>query len=386
MHQNASTGRIIFLISSVVIISLILWNTLVFFNQLKDNERAKMQIWAEAQREVASSGIDINASLSEIALRVIQGNTTTPMISYSPQSDSYDSKNLDSLLLNSPKKRDALIAKFTSEYKPLEVRYEDELIQKIYYGNSPLINKLKFYPAILILILVLLSIALYYFNQTAKSAIQNKLWAGMAKETAHQIGTPLSSLVGWTEILKTENVNPEYIEEMGKDIKRLEMITDRFSKVGSMPKLKKMDIVTETHSAFDYLKSRSSKLINFSIKAPKDPIYVDLNSQLYGWTIENLVKNGIDAMKGKGDISVLVEMTGNNALVYVSDTGKGIPKRNQKRIFSPGFTTKKRGWGLGLSLAKRIIEEYHNGKIRVLKSSPKDGTTFLISIKLSDTI
>ncbi|WP_308645049.1 sensor histidine kinase [Patiriisocius marinistellae] len=345
-----------------------------------------MQIWAAAQQEIASSEVDINANLSETALRVIQGNTTTPMVRYSHSDNEYDSRNIDSLTFNNLKKREKLIAQFTSEYKPLEIKYGGQIIQTIYYGNSPLINKLKYYPAILILILLLLSIAIYYFNQTAKSAEQNKLWAGMAKETAHQIGTPLSSLVGWTEILKSEDVNPEYIEEMDKDIKRLEIITDRFSKVGSMPKLKKTDIVAETHDAYDYLKSRSSKLINFSIKVPTNPIYVNLNSQLFGWTIENLVKNGIDAMKGKGDISVVVEMTGDNALVYVTDTGKGIPKRNHKKIFTPGFTTKKRGWGLGLSLAKRIVEEYHNGKIRVLKSNPKEGTTFLIAIKLSDTI
>ncbi|GEQ84599.1 two-component sensor histidine kinase [Patiriisocius marinistellae] len=386
MQQNASVGRIVFLISSVIIISLILWNTFTFFNQLKNNERTKMQIWAAAQQEIASSEVDINANLSETALRVIQGNTTTPMVRYSHSDNEYDSRNIDSLTFNNLKKREKLIAQFTSEYKPLEIKYGGQIIQTIYYGNSPLINKLKYYPAILILILLLLSIAIYYFNQTAKSAEQNKLWAGMAKETAHQIGTPLSSLVGWTEILKSEDVNPEYIEEMDKDIKRLEIITDRFSKVGSMPKLKKTDIVAETHDAYDYLKSRSSKLINFSIKVPTNPIYVNLNSQLFGWTIENLVKNGIDAMKGKGDISVVVEMTGDNALVYVTDTGKGIPKRNHKKIFTPGFTTKKRGWGLGLSLAKRIVEEYHNGKIRVLKSNPKEGTTFLIAIKLSDTI
>jgi signal transduction histidine kinase len=153
--------------------------------------------------------------------------------------------------------------------------------------------------------------------------------------------------------------------------------------VGSAPKLERKDIVTETVEAYDYLKSRSSRLINFDINIPSNPVYVDLNTQLFGWTIENLVKNGIDSMKGKGDISVLVETNDKNALIFITDTGKGIPKKNQKRIFTPGFTTKKRGWGLGLSLAKRIIEEYHVGKIRVLKSSPKKGTTFVISLKLA---
>jgi two-component system, sporulation sensor kinase D len=204
----------------------------------------------------------------------------------------------------------------------------------------------------------------------------------MAKETAHQIGTPLSSLVGWAEILKTENVNPEYIIEMEKDISRLETITERFSKIGSIPKLEKKDLVAETKAAFDYLKRRHSKLIKFELTVPKESVFVLLNPQLYGWTIENLVKNGIDAMKGKGTISISIETNSKDALIHISDTGKGIPKRNFKKIFAPGHTSKKRGWGLGLSLSKRIISEYHNGKIRVLKSSTEQGTVMEIALRL----
>lgn len=206
----------------------------------------------------------------------------------------------------------------------------------------------------------------------------------MAKETAHQIGTPLSSLVGWAEILKTENVNPEYIKEIEKDIDRLETITERFSKVGSIPSLKKADIVAETRDSYEYLKSRTSKLINFSLITPDEPIYVQLNPQLFSWTIENLVKNGIDAMKGKGDITIAIEQNNKNALISISDTGKGISKKNFKRVFTPGFTSKKRGWGLGLSLAKRIITEYHNGKIRVSKSTLGKGTTMEIALKIAN--
>ncbi len=190
----------------------------------------------------------------------------------------------------------------------------------------------------------------------------------MAKETAHQIGTPLSSLVGWTEILKSENVNPEYITEMEKDISRLETITDRFSKIGSVPNLEQHDLVEETKATFYYLQKRTSKLINFQLNVPEKPIYVEMNPQLFSWTIENLVKNGIDAMKGKGKITISIEQNSKYAFLHITDTGKGLTKSEFKRIFTPGYTTKKRGWGLGLSLAKRIIEEYHNGKIRVLKS------------------
>ena len=384
MQQNTSIVRWVFIAATAIVVGLILWNTLAFFNELKENERQKMQIFAEAFKEVSSSTILINANISKISTEAIRLNSTTPMISFSYADSIYNSKNIDERILKSPSKRDALIKEFKSEYKPLELKYEGKIFQTVYFGNSPLINKLKYYPAILIVILMLFVTVIYYFNETAKSSIQNKLWAGMAKETAHQIGTPLSSLVGWTEILRSENVNPEYILEMEKDINRLETITDRFSKVGSKPKLARRDIVSETILAYDYLKSRSSKLIRFKISTPNTPIYVQLNSQLFGWTIENLVKNGIDAMKGKGDIEVIVETSPKNALIYISDTGKGIPKRYHKKIFTTGFTSKKRGWGLGLSLAKRIVHQYHSGNIRVLKSVQDKGTTFVISLPLTD--
>jgi two-component system, sporulation sensor kinase D len=384
MQNRTSLTRWLFMLVSITIISLILWNTYAFFNQLKENERSKMKIWAAAQEEFQK--IDLgNGEINKIVLDILQSNTTTPMIVYTHKEDSYVVRNIvenekDTTKLR--KHRKALTEKFTSEYKPIKVTYKDEVLQTIYYGNSPIINKLKYYPAVLILIIALSFLALYLFYQTAKSSEQNKLWAGMAKETAHQIGTPLSSLVGWAEILKTENVNPEYIIEMEKDISRLETITERFSKIGSIPKLEKKDLVAETKAAFDYLKRRHSKLIKFELTVPKESVFVLLNPQLYGWTIENLVKNGIDAMKGKGTISISIETNSKDALIHISDTGKGIPKRNFKKIFAPGHTSKKRGWGLGLSLSKRIISEYHNGKIRVLKSSTEQGTVMEIALRL----
>lgn len=203
----------------------------------------------------------------------------------------------------------------------------------------------------------------------------------MAKETAHQIGTPLSSLIGWTELLKTEAANPTYISEMEKDIHRLETITERFSKIGSIPLLKPTDIVNATKESFDYLESRSSKLITFTINAPKNAILVALNPELFSWTIENLVKNGIDAMKGEGHVEISIQASELMVLIDISDTGKGLSKKLFKRIFETGYTSKKRGWGLGLSLSKRIIDEYHNGKIKVLESEIGKGTTFRISLK-----
>lgn len=384
MFRNKILTRWGFILASLLIISLILWNTFIFFNQLKENERRKMEIWAVAQEELAQSHAGEGNSLSETALTIIQSNSSTPMILHTLKENIYTGRNIDEKILLDEKARQKKIEQFISEYKPLEVTYKDQVLSIIYFGNSPLINKLKFYPMVLILIIFLFVLAIYLFYKTSKSAEQNRLWAGMAKETAHQIGTPLSSLVGWTEILKSENVNPEYIGEMEKDISRLETITDRFSKIGSMPKLEVCDLVEETTTTFNYLKRRTSKLIEFELIVPDAPIFIHMNPQLFSWTLENLVKNGIDAMRGKGKITIAIERNTKYALVHIADTGKGLTKKEFRRIFSPGYTTKKRGWGLGLSLAKRIVEEYHNGKIKVLKSVPNQGTTLEIALKLEN--
>lgn len=383
MLKNNSFNRWLLFISSVGIIFLIIWNTFSFFKILKENERIKMEIWATAQEDIKKSD-QLKLSFSETSLEVLQSNTTTPMISYSPKEETYIHRNISKSEINTAEKRKELINRFTEEYEPIEVFYNNELLQIIYFGNSPLINKIKYYPIALIFIMLLFFFAIYFFFRTARASEQNKLWAGMAKETAHQIGTPLSSLVGWTEILKSENVDPSYILEMEKDIERLKTITDRFSKVGSVPTMKIADVVKETKTSFDYLQRRSSKLINFSIDLPDVPLTVNLNPQLYSWTIENIVKNGIDAMKGKGDIHISITSNLKSAFIRISDTGKGIPKKDFYTIFSPGVTTKKRGWGLGLSLAKRIIEGYHKGKIRVLKSSVDEGTTMEIMLHLKE--
>lgn len=380
MFRNKSLSRWSFIIASILVVSLILWNTYIFFNQLKENERAKMEIWASAYHNVLEN--NTSDATVDIVLTIIQGNTTTPMILYTHKEEIYSEKNINPKDVNTLEKKQQLVKKFQSEYKPIEIRNDDEVLQTIYYGNSPIINKLKYYPAALILIIFLFILAVYLFYKTSKSAEQNRLWAGMAKETAHQIGTPLSSLVGWTEILKDEKINPEYVLEMEKDIHRLEMITDRFSKIGSIPKLEPCDLVEEVKTTYNYLQKRTSKMIDFQLNLPKEPIFIEMNPQLLSWTIENLVKNGIDAMRGKGSIIISVSKNSKYALIHITDTGKGLTKSEFRRIFTPGHTTKKRGWGLGLSLAKRIIEEYHKGKIRVSKSAPNQGTTMEIALKI----
>jgi signal transduction histidine kinase len=384
MQNEKNYFRVIFVVLSFITVTLILWNTYIFFNELKENERSKMEVLASAYAEILRDE-DLDVNVAQLALDIITSNNNTPMIMFSYDSkEPYDLANLSEEFENNPNKIEALIEKFKTQYEPINVTYEDEVFATIYYGNSKIINKLKYYPAAILLMILLFVGVVYFFFRTRKTAEQNRLWAGMAKETAHQIGTPLSSLIGWTEILKSEHINPEYISEMEKDIFRLQTITDRFSKVGSLPVLNKKDVVSETIKSFDYLKARSSKLIDFELEIPDEPIYVKLNKQLYSWAIENLVKNAIDAMKGKGKVTITIQKNTKSVSILVTDTGKGIPKKSFKTIFKPGYTTKKRGWGLGLSLTKRIIEDYHNGKIKVKQSEKGVGTTFQILLRLDE--
>ena len=377
---NQNMTRWIIIIASFSIISLILWNTFVFFQYFKTEERTKMENWSQALTTLIQSTDDAEI---QVMSRIIESNTTTPMILLGPNNNIYSIRNIDTLKMASPTQYlEESIRSFKNENTPISVVSDGQIYNTIYYGSSPLLHKLKYYPLALLLIIFLFASVSYFFYKSTKTADQNKLWTGMAKETAHQIGTPLSSLVGWTEILKSENVNPDYLIEIQKDITRLQTITDRFSKIGSLPTLKRCDIVEETVSAFDYLKTRSSKLIDFEISIPNEALYVNLNSQLFSWTIENLVKNAIDAMKGRGILKLEIQNDAKFVNITITDNGKGLSKQNYNAIFQPGFTTKKRGWGLGLSLAKRIIEDYHNGKIKVLNSEIGKGTTMQISLKL----
>ncbi|WP_310595226.1 HAMP domain-containing sensor histidine kinase [Flavobacterium sp.] len=379
-RRNATRWFIILV--SFLIISLILWNTYTFFQIFKNEERLKMNLWAKAQKTLINA--DENTDV-ELPLQIFSTNSSIPII-LTENNKIINAVNIEDKIIKSKSESARFLAELKNENEPIVIEYAPGKFQELYYGNSALLNKLKYYPVALLLIIVLFAALVYNFYRSTKMATQNKLWAGMAKETAHQIGTPLSSLIGWIELLKAENVAESTTLEIEKDIDRLQTITDRFSKIGSEPKLEMQDIIAATQETFDYLQSRFSKQVVFSFQAPKIPVFVLFNATLHSWTIENLVKNAIDAMKGKGNLDLVIEQEGDWVKIKVSDTGSGIPKKQFKMIFEPGFTTKKRGWGLGLSLTKRIVEEYHKGLIKVVQSEIGKGSTIQLSYKKSESV
>ncbi len=377
--MNFLTNTLLFkriaILISLIIVSLILWNTAVFFQKFKQEERAKIEIFATAQREL-SNNEDLDASV-DLPLKIIKNSTDIPMILVN-ESGEIEYKNLDSIKSLDPMYVNAQLQKMKSENAPIEISYNGKNKKLIYYRDSDLLNKLTYYPLALILILILFLSVIYLFFSSNRAAETNKLWTGMAKETAHQIGTPLSSLLGWIAILKMEKVDDKYVSEIEKDVHRLSTIANRFSKIGSVPELRKENIIHITKQAYNYLESRSSKQILFTFSSEEKELFVNLNNELFGWVIENLIKNAIDAMQKKGALKLAITPLGKHVKITISDTGKGMPKSLFKQIFKPGFTTKKRGWGLGLSLSKRIVEDYHKGKISVQKSEIGKGTTFEI--------
>ena len=375
LFQNALFLKRIAILISLAIVTLILWNTYIFFNKFKTEERLKIEVVATAQKELMDADLNISTALH---LAVLESNSNIPMILLDENKKIKSGYNLDSIKSHNLNYLQEQLDIMKNENNPIVIQYSKNKAEYVYYRNSDLLNKLTYYPITLLLTLALFLAVIYMMFSSNKIAEQNKLWTGMAKETAHQIGTPLSSLLGWIAILKTEKVNDKYVDEIEKDVYRLNTIANRFSKIGSLPELKERNIVEVTKKAYDYLESKSSKQISFSFNTQEDQIQTNLNEELFGWVIENLIKNAIDAMQGKGSMAVNISSDAKCLKILVSDTGKGMTKSEIRRIFKPGYTTKKRGWGLGLSLSKRIIEDYHKGKIFVKKSEVEKGTTFQI--------
>ena len=370
------------LIFAFILVILILWNTNALFDSLSLQERSKMELWAMAQKEYIK-----NPSLSNLTFEVLQRSGTNPIIQVDEfdkiieirnidwDNEKQDSIQLYNLLYEIKKENDPIIIKYKNDQGELVIN------QKLYYGNSSILKKLQYYPLALLLIIFLFGSVLYFVLKTSRVAEQNRLWTAMAKETAHQLGTPLSSMMGWISLLKEKESLP--IKEIEKDIKRLNLISERFSKVGSIPNLESQEINSVIEQTTSYLKKRSSEHILFEIKLPQKEVILPFNSQLISWTLENLIKNGIDAMKGKGTLSVQMIEQKSKVEIYICDSGSGIKDELLPSIFNPGFTTKERGWGLGLSLAKRIVEDFHNGKIIVNKNRQSQGTCFQILLNKS---
>ena len=367
------------LVVLTAMVVFILWNLFQLVKQTEIDERHRMEVWALAQKQFVKD-IDLNDDVDPLIFEVLTSENSIPMIVV----DEYD--NIVSFNNIDPQRallKDSLLLKNTlkdliKQNDPIEIVFENAVNQRMYYGQSTILQKLKLYPGALLLLLLTISGLVFFYLRTSQIAVQNKLWTGMAKETAHQLGTPLSSLMGWVSMLKTKGVEDTITTPMEADLKRLETITNRFSKIGSLPIKKRTDIVRASRDVFDYLADKASQGIAFTFYSCTNEIHLKVNKELYCWVVENLLNNAIDAVVGEGKIELSLLEEKDRVLINVIDTGKGIPKRLVKRIFQPGFTTKKRGWGLGLSLCRRIIEDYHQGSIQVRTSSKDKGTHFEI--------
>ena len=374
-----SKGRMAILVLLTATVVLILWSLFQLVKQTEIDERQRMEVWALAQKQFVKD-IDLNDDVDPLIFEVLTSENSIPMIVVDEHDKIVSFNNIDpqrALL------KDSLLLKNTlkdliKQNDPIEIVFENAVNQRMYYGQSTILQKLKLYPGALLLLLLTISGLVFFYLRTSQIAVQNKLWTGMAKETAHQLGTPLSSLMGWVSMLKTKGVEDTITTPMEADLKRLETITNRFSKIGSLPIKKRTDIVRASRDVFDYLADKASQGIAFTFYSCTNEIHLKVNKELYCWVVENLLNNAIDAVVGEGKIELSLLEEKDRVLINVIDTGKGIPKRLVKRIFQPGFTTKKRGWGLGLSLCRRIIEDYHQGSIQVRTSSKDKGTHFEI--------
>ena len=350
---------------------------------MAQEERNKVELWAEATKKIAGSQLNTNVDLL-LSANILEKNKTIPIIVIDSLGNIKEDKNIN----YAPNRRDIVLhqelEKMKADNEPIMIDLGGNQKQYLYFRESYLLRNLKVFPLIQLFVVFVFIVVAYLAFSSSRKAEQNQVWVGMAKETAHQLGTPISSLMAWIELLKMQNIDPFLIQEFEKDTNRLEKITERFSKIGSSPELQNQNIVDVLNTTISYLKTRSSSKIIFETNfQDTDAYYAPLNSALFSWVIENLCKNAIDAMDNQGKISFSARIKENNILLDVTDTGKGIPKSMFKTIFQPGFSTKKRGWGLGLSLAKRIIENYHKGKIFIKSSELNKGTTFRIVLAVN---
>lgn len=366
---------------AVLIIGTTIWFVSNLSRNIQEEERKKVATWVEANRELLRAGSEANLNL---AVDIVTNNTTIPLILTDETGKILDSRNLDSLrIMQDPNfLRNELLA-FKKQHPPfiMEVDSRQKMYNYIYYGDSLILRQIRYYPYIqLIVVTLFIAIVLFALSSTNR-ATQNQVWVGLAKETAHQLGTPLSSMEAWLEILRDNEANATIVTELSKDVDRLKLITDRFSKIGSVPKLEEKDIVAQIENMANYIRKRAPQKVVLTVHSSEEELPAMFSPPLFDWVVENLLKNALDAMEGKGKIDITIENHPTFITIDVADTGKGIPKLSFEKVFKPGFSTKKRGWGLGLSLAKRIIEEYHRGRLYVKSSEINKGTTFRILLR-----
>lgn len=370
-------------ISVAVIITvsfLLISNKLV--EDLSKEERQKIELWAEATRQMVSADESTNM---DFIFQIITSNTTIPVILCDSLENIISQSNLRIANENDSTQVKKELQKFKKRHEPIIIE-DISFKQYVYYDDSYILKRLQIYPYVQIGVLAIFILTSFLALLSTKKAEQNRVWVGLSKETAHQLGTPISSLMAWTEYLKTKGIDASITAEMEKDVTRLQVVADRFSKIGSAPPPEVMELKNVVTTAVNYLENRISKKVKFSFEFPDNDIYVEINNSLFSWVIENLTKNAVDAMEGKGSITYIITQNTSCVFLDIKDSGKGIPKSKFKTIFSPGYTTKARGWGLGLSLTKRIIESYYKGKIYVKSSEIGIGTTFRIELKKTTNI
>ncbi len=379
IYLRKQRWKLILLISALLIAIGSFWFTNNLTNKLAEEERKKVELWAMGMKKITQQqSLDEDYRLS---LKVIESNETVPMIWADNQDSVLSSRNVKNKYKEQGKMQQ-LIREMKKENKPITINLPSGETQYIYYKDSTLLTQLFYFPIIQLAVVGLFLLISYYAFSSSRKAEQNQVWVGMSKETAHQLGTPTSSLMANLELLKLKLSDQTIINEIEKDINRLNKITERFSKIGSMPSVKQENIVPVILNTLNYLKSRSSRKIRFTINFHEnDIVYAPINLSLFEWVLENLIKNAMDSMGGKGTVSVFLTKKEQQVILDIKDEGKGILKVKQKTIFRPGYTTKKRGWGLGLSLSKRIVEDYHRGKIFVHESEINKGTTMRIILR-----
>jgi signal transduction histidine kinase len=387
MIRSLLNWRSLLALIAIGIVTATIFYSRYLARKIAEDERQKVALWVAASKSILSNpGMDLT-----LPNLIRNGQQTIPIIETNENDSIMEYINLDSI--RAERDRDWLyreLKKFKAENRPLEIKLSDTpyIANRYYYGHTTLLDEVRYYPLVQLFIVALFIFFTLYSITIRNKATQNQLWAGMAKETAHQLGTPVSSLEGWVEMLRESDTDPRTVQEIQKDVDRLKLVSDRFGKIGSTPHLEERDLIAQIRYMMEYIRKRATGKVHFALETPgrsadaaQAPVVTRISGPLFDWVIENLLKNALDAIEGKGSITITLSEFDKEILIDVTDTGKGIAARNVAKVFKPGFTTKKRGWGLGLSLSKRIIEQYHKGQLFVRQSEPGKGTTFRIVLK-----